>query len=90
MISSVLRSRRAIDVNIAIMHTFVIMKGMLASNAELTRILDAPERKYDARFMVVFEAIREIFKPPDKPQRPKGFQIRETNISRSVRRRNKK
>ncbi len=87
MLSSVLRSRRAIDVNIAIMRTFVRMREMLASNAELTRRLDALERKYDAQFRIVFEAIREILKPPDKPKRPMGLQVREKMGSYQVRRR---
>ncbi len=90
MLSSVLRSRRAIDVNIAIMRAFVRMREMLASNEEMTRRLDALEGKYDAQFRIVFEAIREILKPPDKPKRPIGFQVGEKMVSYSVRRRNKK
>ena len=50
---------------------------MLASNAELARKLDALENKYDEQFKVVFEAIRQIFAPPEKPKRQIGFQVRE-------------
>jgi hypothetical protein len=73
MLSSVLRSQRAVQVNIAIMHAFVKLREMLASNRDLARRLDEMERKYDARFKVVFDAIRELMKPPEKPRRRIGF-----------------
>jgi phage regulator Rha-like protein len=74
MLSSVLRSERAIHVNIEIMRAFVRLRQMLASNAELARKLAALEKKYDARFKVVFDAIRELMKPPEpKKKRPIGF-----------------
>jgi hypothetical protein len=60
MLSSVLRSQRAILVNIAIMRSFVQLRQMLASHAELARKLAALEAKYDSRFKIVFEAIREL------------------------------
>ena len=65
MLSSVLRSERAIHVNIEIMRAFVRLRQMLASNAELARKLAALEKKYDAQFKVVFDAIRELMTPPD-------------------------
>jgi ORF6N domain len=77
MLSSVINSGRAIQVNIAIMRTFVRLREMLASNAELSRKLDALENKYDEQFKVVFEAIRQILAPPEKPKGPIGFQVRE-------------
>ncbi len=77
MLSSVINSERAIQVNIAIMRTFVKLRAMLASNAGLARKLDALEKKYDEQFRVVFEAIRQILTPPEKPKRPMGFQVRE-------------
>ncbi|MCL5267319.1 MAG: ORF6N domain-containing protein [Bacteroidetes bacterium] len=89
MLSSVLKSERAIQANISIMRTFVRMREMLASNDKLTRRLDELERKYDAQFKVVFEAIREILRPPEKPKRPIGFQVREPKLSYSTRGRNK-
>jgi len=60
MLSSVLNSERAVQANIAIMRTFVKLRQMLASNAELARKLNALEKKYDAQFKMVFDAIREL------------------------------
>lgn len=65
MLSSVLRSPRAIQVNIEIMRAFVRLRRLLATNAELSRKLAALESKYDAQFKVVFDAIRELMKPPE-------------------------
>jgi hypothetical protein len=73
MLSSVLRSKRAVEVNIAIMRAFVKLREMLASNHELARRLDRMERNYDAKFKIVFDAIRELMKPPEKPRRTIGF-----------------
>jgi hypothetical protein len=74
MLSSVLRSERAVSVNISIMRAFVRLREMLASNAELSRRLDELERKYDSQFRVVFDAIRELMKPePTPPRRRIGF-----------------
>ena len=64
MLSSVLRSKRAIQVNVEIMRAFVRLRRMLASNEELARKLAAMEKKYDAQFKVVFDAIRELMSPP--------------------------
>ena len=77
MLSSVLRSSRAVQVNIAIMRTFVRLREMLLSNAELARKLAALENKYDAQFKVVFDAIRELMLPPVPPKRQIGFHVRE-------------
>jgi len=60
MLSSVLRSKRAIQVNVQIMRAFVRLRQMLASHADLARKLDALEKKYDTQFKVVFDAIREL------------------------------
>jgi hypothetical protein len=73
MLSSVLRSACAVQVNIAIMRTFVRLREMLLSNADLARKLSALEKKYDAQFKVVFDAIRELMIPPEKPKRRIGF-----------------
>ncbi len=73
MLSSVLRSKRAIQVNIEIMRTFVKLKQMLASDAALARKLTALEKKYDAQFKVVFDAIRQLMTPPVKPKSRIGF-----------------
>jgi len=65
MLSSVLNSGRAIKVNIEIMRAFVRLRQILASNKELAKRLDDLEKKYDAQFRVVFDAIRELMKPPE-------------------------
>ncbi len=66
MLSSVLRSAQAVAVNIEIMRAFVRLRAMLASHADLARKLDALDRKYDAQFKVVFNAIRQLMTPPAK------------------------
>lgn len=72
MLSSVLRSPRAVSVNIEIMRAFVRMRQILASHADLARKLDSLEKKYDAQFRGVFEAIKELMASP--PERGKfGF-----------------
>lgn len=74
MLSTVLRSKRAVQVNIEIMRAFVRLRQMLASHADLARKLDALEKKYDAQFRVVFDAIRELMAPePVPPKRHIGF-----------------
>lgn len=73
MLSSVLRSKRVISVNIEIMRAFVKLRQMLASNAELSRRLDELESKYDRQFKVVFDAIRELMSPPAPPRKRIGF-----------------
>ena len=77
MLSNVLTSDRAAAVNIAIMRTFVRLREMLLSNADLARKLDALEEKYDAQFEVVFDAIRELMTPPEPPRRQIGFHSHE-------------
>ena len=73
MLSGILNSPRAIRVNIEIMRAFVRLRQMLISNVELARKLNALEKKYDAQFKVVFDAIRELMAPPDKPRRRIGY-----------------
>jgi hypothetical protein len=74
MLSSVLRSKRAVLVNIQVMRTFVRLRRLLASHAELQRRLDDLEKRYDKQFKVVFDAIRELMEPPEKPSKRIGFQ----------------
>jgi hypothetical protein len=69
MLSSVLNSRRAVSVNIAIMRTFVELKSVLVSNTELEKKIAALEEKYDGQFQVVFEAIREIVSKHSVPRK---------------------
>jgi hypothetical protein len=74
MLSSVLNSERAIQVNIEIMRAFVRLRQMLATNAELSKKLNALEKKYDIRFKAVFEAIHDLMAPAEsKKKRPIGF-----------------
>jgi hypothetical protein len=69
MLSSVLKSQRAIQVNIGITRAFVRMRQMIASHEELTRRLDELERKYDVRFRVVFDALRKLMQPQETTNR---------------------
>jgi hypothetical protein len=73
MLSSVLRSPRAIVVNVEIMRAFVQLRRLLDSNAELTRRLAELERKYDGQFKVVFDAIRQLMSPSPRSSRRIGF-----------------
>lgn len=81
MLSSVLRSERAVQVNIEIMRTFVRLRRILAENADLARRLDELEQHYDEQFKTVFDALRQLM-APDKPSRPIGFVLpKEANTS---------
>lgn len=73
MLSGVLKSPRAIRVNIEIMRAFVRLRKMLAENAELSRRMDELEKKYDVQFREVFEAIRQLMSPPEPKRRSLGF-----------------
>jgi len=77
MLSSVLRSERAIEVNIAIMRAFVQLREMLASNVDLARKLKQMEKKYDEQFKIVFEAIRQLMTPPETKKKKIGFMVKE-------------
>ena len=77
MLSSVLRSKRAVLVNVEIMRAFVRLRQMLASNAGLAEKLAKLEKKYDAQFKIVFDAIRQLMAPPEpKTKPPIGFTTR--------------
>jgi len=77
MLSSVLNSERAIQVNIAIMRTFMQLKQMLAANTGVARELADLGKRYDAQVKVVCEAIRQLMTPPDSPRKRIGFHVRE-------------
>jgi len=77
MLSSVLRSTRAVQVNIEIMRTFVRLRKMLAAHADLARKLAALEKKYDEQFRVVFDAIRQLMATSEKPKKKIGFTVKE-------------
>ena len=73
MLSSVLRSKRAVQVNIEIMRTFVRLRELLATHTDLARRLDELEQKYDKQFAVVFDAIRQLMAPPKRAKREIGY-----------------
>jgi hypothetical protein len=73
MLSSVLNSPRAISVNVEIMRTFARLRQMLSSHSDLSRKLENLEKKYDAQFKVVFDAIRQLMAPPKSTRRQIGF-----------------
>jgi hypothetical protein len=77
MLSTVLNSERAIQVNIEIMRAFVRLREMIATHKDLARKLEALERRYDAQFKVVFDAIRELIAPPESKKRKIGFLVKE-------------
>lgn len=86
MLSSVLRSERAVQVNIQIIRAFVKLRELLATHKDLARKLEELEKKYDAQFRVVFDAIRQLMKPPEKPKRQIGFQTNEPKVRYSIKR----
>jgi hypothetical protein len=77
MLSSVLRSTRAVQVNIEIMRAFVRLRQLLASDQELSQRLDELEKKYDQQFGAVFDAIRQLMTPPEPQRRRLGFSVQE-------------
>ena len=74
MLSSVLRSERAAQVNVEIMRTFVRLRRLAASREDLARKIEELEEKYDSQFSVVFDALRELMEAPDPSDRPIGFE----------------
>ena len=81
MLSSVLRSPRAVHVNIAIMRAFVRLREMLLTNVELAGKLADLERKYDSQFKAVFDAIHQLMAPPPAPPKPEiGFHVKEDAV----------
>ena len=73
MLSSVLRSKRAVQVNIEIVGAFVRLRELLATHAQLAERLDELEQKYDKQFAVVFDAIRQLMAPPKTEKREMGY-----------------
>jgi hypothetical protein len=77
MLSSVLKSRRAVEVNILIMRAFVRLRQMADSHNDLLRKIEEMEKNYDAQFQVVFEAIRQLMASPEPKRKKIGFEVRE-------------
>ncbi len=88
MLSSVLNSKRAIDVNIAIMRAFVQLRKMITSNNKLARKLAELEQhleSHDEQIQAIFEAIRQLMTPPAKPRKNIGFVVKEKQAAYSRR-----
>ncbi len=77
MLSSVLRSKRAVQVNIEIMRAFVRLRQILETHKDLRKKLTELEKKYDDQFKIVFEAIAELMTPPDEIPKRIGFELKE-------------
>ena len=90
MLSSVLNSKRAIEVNVLIMRAFVQLRKMISSQTELTRKLDQLEKhiaEHDEQIVAIFEAIRQLMTPPDRPEKKIGFEVKEPKAIYGKRRR---
>jgi len=77
MLSSVLRSERAIQVNIQIMRAFTQLRQLLSTHKDLKKKIEAMEEKYDENFRIVFEAIKQLLEPPEKPKKKIGYTVKE-------------
>ena len=86
MLSGVLGSPRAMQVNNAIMRSFVKLREVLATHKDFVRKLVELENKYDEQFQIVFDAIRQILSPSEKPKREIGFRVKETLAKYNVKR----
>jgi hypothetical protein len=82
MLSSVLNSPRAVQVNIQIMRTFAKLREIISQHKDLARRLDELEKKYDAQFKIVFDAIRQLMAPaePEPPKKRIGFLVEEPHV----------
>jgi hypothetical protein len=78
MLPSLLNSRVAVEASVQVVRAFARHRGILATHKDLARKLEELEAKYDAQFKVVFDAIRQLMTPPDKPRRSIGFKVEET------------
>ncbi len=77
MLSSVLKSERAIQVNIQIMRAFTQLRQMLSTHEDLKRKIKSMEKKYDQQFQIVFEAIKQLLETDEKPKRKIGYTVKE-------------
>jgi len=85
MLSSVLRSERAIQVNIQIMRTFTKLRLMLSTHKELKKKIESMEKKYDENFKIIFEAIKQLLEIDEKPKKKIGFTVKEKQKAYSKR-----
>ena len=89
MLSSVLNSERAVEINVEIMRAFVRLRDVISSNKDLAQKLDALERKiagHDESIRTLFDAIRQLMTPPDKTRHSIGFRVEEARPAYRVRR----
>ena len=77
MLSSVLKSERAVQVNIQIMRAFTQLRQMLSTHEDLRKKIEAMEKKYDQQFQIVFEAIKQLHETESKPRKKIGFTVKE-------------
>jgi hypothetical protein len=77
MLSSVLRSERAIQVNIQIIRTFTELRQLLSTHEDLKKKIESMEKRYDENFRIVFEAIKQLLEPPEKPKKEIGYTVKE-------------
>jgi len=77
MAASVLNSERAIETSIFVVRAFVNLRQMISAHKDLERRLDALHERYDEQFKVVFDAIRALMAPPEKPRKKIGFEVKE-------------
>ena len=78
MAASILNSERAIETSIFVVRAFVRMRQILSAHKDLERRPDALEERYDEQFKVVFDAIRALMEPPEKPKKKIGFEVKES------------
>lgn len=87
MLAAVLNSPKAIEASIYVVRAFVKLREISATHRDLAKKLEDLEKKYDYQFKVVFDAIRELMEPHEGPKRQIGFQVKESRVKYSVRRR---
>ena len=81
MLSGILNSDRAIEVNIAIMRAFVKLRRMLQEHADLSQKLASMEKKYDKNFRIVFDALKNLMTEPEPKKKQIGFQVKESRAT---------
>ena len=80
MFSSALKSKRGVQANLEVVRAFVRLRDITATHKHLARKLAALEKRYDAQFKVVFEALRELMQPPEPNKRRIGFLVKEKTL----------
>jgi hypothetical protein len=84
MLANVLNNPRAVEISVQIVRTFVRLRTMLATHKELARQVEEMEKKYDSQFKMVFDTLRRLLEPPEKPKRRIGFDVEEPKIKYRV------